>query len=524
MTAEALQLPEAVLGSITPRLFTPPLVTGAPGPCGCGCALTPETSYGFDVIDFATDVLLFPPDPWQRWALIHGCELLPDGRPRFRQLLLLVSRQNGKSAIAVILTAFWQFVDTVPMILGTSTKLDYAKEAWDKTVKLVERAKLLDAYHDKRWTRNANGEQESWTRADSRYKIAASNDQGGRSLTIHRLVLDELRHHYSYLAWGASVPAGNAVRDFQVWALSNAGDDRSVVLNDLRKAALAFIETGEGWDRFGLLEWSAPEGADPLDVHALAQANPNLGYRLDAEALLGDAVKAVKAGGEALTMFKTEVMCIRVPHANPAIDSTAYARALLPGTLEGVRDRVAMVFDVANSMQHATLYAAAVLPDGTTRVAAVKEWSGAGCADAAARELPGVLGAMRVKPRLFGWLPGSPAAAVATKLKDRDDARRTAWPPRGVQVEELRGELTAVCMGFAELVSAGKLARVEEPLLDGQALAAEKLPRGDAWVFSRKGEGDCDALYAAAGAAYLAAIVPPPPARLRMVTADDLVD
>lgn len=75
--------PAPVYGSTMPRLWTRPLVVGPPGPCGCGCALTPATSDGYDVAAWASDVLGVTLRPWQRWALIHGLELLPDGRPRF---------------------------------------------------------------------------------------------------------------------------------------------------------------------------------------------------------------------------------------------------------------------------------------------------------------------------------------------------------------------------------------------------------------------------------------------------------
>ncbi|MEK8107422.1 hypothetical protein NKG94_23895 [Micromonospora sp. M12] len=47
-------------------------MSGDPGPCGCGCALTRATSYGFEVDDFARDTLQHPLDPWQRWLAIHG--------------------------------------------------------------------------------------------------------------------------------------------------------------------------------------------------------------------------------------------------------------------------------------------------------------------------------------------------------------------------------------------------------------------------------------------------------------------
>lgn len=511
----------AVLGSTLPRLWTPPLVTGPPGPCGCGCALTPATSYGFDAVTFASGRLVHPLDPWQRWAAIHGGELLPDGRPRFRILIILVARQNGKTELLVVLCLFWQFVEAWPLILGTSTKLDYARESWHKSVKLANKCPDLDTLRPVKWTREANGEQESWTADESRYKIAASNEEGGRSLTINRLVCDELRQHHDYSAWGAAEPAASPF-DAQIWALSNAGDDRSVVLNDHRDDAIKFIEwfrresvgrsvaelladpNMPGDPRLGLMEWSAPEDADPLDIHALAMANPNLGHRgTDADTLLNAARRAVRRGGEALTAFKTEKMCIRVRHTNPAVDPTGWKNCRDVGTLDAVRDRVACVVDVAPDGLHATLTAAAVLDDGRARVEPVKAWSGPGCVDAAGRALPGLLA--RVKPRAFGWFPSGPGAALAAAL----NKRAADWPPEGVEVEGIKGETPAVCMGFAEQVTAGRIAHSGDPLQDDHVGGAEKLMRGDVWVFSRKGEGHVDAAYAAAGAVHLARTLPP---------------
>ena len=58
-------------GITTPRIFTPPLRE-----------LTPETSNGFAVIEFAEKFLHVHLYPWQKWLLIHGLELLPDGSYR----------------------------------------------------------------------------------------------------------------------------------------------------------------------------------------------------------------------------------------------------------------------------------------------------------------------------------------------------------------------------------------------------------------------------------------------------------
>lgn len=481
------------------------------------------------MIEFARDVLAHPLDPWQQFVVIHGGELLPDGRPRFRHVIILVARQNGKTEIPVVLSLYWQWACQIPLVLGTSTKLDYARESWLKAVKLAERAPEIPVTRNDRrkWTRQTNGEQESWNTTadgeDCRYKIAASNEEGGRSLTVHRLILDELRQHKTYAAWSASVPAGNAVRDFQVWALSNAGDHTSVVLADKRAAALDFIETGEGDYRLGLFEYSSPDGSNPEDLEALAYANPNLGaphdHGLDPEALLGEARTAVAAGGEALAIFRIENMCQWVALAFTAIDLTAWAAGRDPASMDGLRDRLACVFDMSPDGLHATLGVAALVPSSPSapqgdryRVEVVRAWDGPDAVAQARRELPGLVA--RIKPRVFGWYPGGPAAAVAAELRERKPA---GWPPRGVQIEEIRADTPAVCMGFAELVIAGQVVHSGDPLLDAHVEAAEKLSTGDRWVFARRRGGHVDAVYAVAGAVHLARIMKLPRAPMLVV-------
>jgi phage terminase large subunit-like protein len=499
----------SVRGSTLPRLYTPPLVTGPPGPCGCGCALTEETSVGFEQVEFADVVLGHPLDPWQRWLAVHAGELLPDGTPRFSVVLVLVSRQNGKTEVLVVLSLWWLFVQRVPLVLGTSTKLDYAKESWRKAVKLARKVPdLADEIPKRGGVRETNGEQELATVDDCRYKIAASNAEGGRSLSIDRLVLDELRQHHNYEAWDALEPTTSARPGSQIWALSNAGSDKSVVLNDKRADALAFIETGEGDDDLGLFEWSSPEDADPTDLAALRQGNPNLGHRKDAKKLLANARRAVARGGEALTGFKTEHMCIRVKLLDPAIDPGKWRDCKDVGDLADARSRLAVCVDLSPSGDHATLAAAAVLENGRVRVETVHEWTGPGAATALERELPGWV--EKLKPKVLGWFPAGPAAAVAAKVADRRKAGVTGWPPRGVTVEEIRGEVTAVCMGFAKEVTAGTLAHSGQAMPDAQVGGAEKLKRGDAWVFTRSGGGNVDAVYAEAGATHLARTLPKP--------------
>lgn len=498
--------PAALLGRTEPRIWTPPLRE-----------LTPDSSYGFDVIDFARDVLLHPLDEWQEWAVIHAGELLPDGSPRFSTVLILVARQNGKTYLCVVLSLYWLWVERVALVLGTSTKLDYAKESWKAAVKMARRVPDLAAEIPKRGgVRETNGEQELLVRDEDdeeyRYKIAASNAEGGRSLSIDRLILDELRQHHDYTAWDALEPTTSARPGSQIWALSNAGDDKSIVLNDKRAEALAAIAAGEDTD-LCLLEWSAEEDADPLDGAALAQANPNLGRRKDSKKLLANARRAVATGGEALTGFRTESMCVRVKQMNPAVDPSRWRDCLDPiGPNVALGGRIALCLDLAPDELHATLAAAAVLPDGRVRIEMVAAWEGQGCTDKLRRDLPGLLA--RVKPQVLGWLPAGPAASLAADLK-----ARPGWPPKGVTVAEIRAEVSATCMGFSEQVTTKQVAHSDDPLLNAHIGGAERLRRGDGWVFSRKGEGHCDGAYAAAGAVHLARTLPAPIGKPRLLIA-----
>lgn len=445
--------------------------------------------------------------------MVHGGELLPDGRPRFRIVLVIVARQNGKTEIPVTLVPFWMFVDGQPLIVGTSTKIEYARETWDKTRKLILATRALDGrYNAKRWYVRGAGDTSMWTDGEaSRYKIATANEEGGRSLTINRGLADELRQHKDYLAWNAFEPAASP-EDAQLWALSNAGDATSVVLNDLRDQALTFINTGVGDYRLGLFEWSAPEDADPEDVEALLQANPRVGYGRSLEDLLLEARRAKAKGGDALTGFQTEKMCIRVKRQNPAIDPGAWLRGRVPGDLSAVRSRVAACLDVSLDGAHATLAAAAALPGGRVRVEIVAAWDSTATARA---ELPALLA--RVRPRKLGWFPAGPAAALAADLARPEGYTEAQWKR---VAEPIRGDTAAACMGLEEQVRTGALWHSGDLLLDQHIAECEPLKRGDAWVFVRRGAGHIDAAYAAAGAVHLARTLPPPVGKPRLVVAE----
>lgn len=454
------------------------------------------------MIAFSEQVLGVVLMPWQRWLLVHALELDEDRGYRFRTVIVLVSRQNGKTTVLKVLALWRLLLDDARLVLGTSTNLDYARESWEGAVELAKRTQ--DTVAEFRWPeRRTNGEQTLTTTTGARYKIAAATRRGGRSLSVDLGICDELREHQSWDAWAAISGTTTATPNPQLWALSNAGDDMSVVLNTQREAALAAIESGRD-DTMGLFEWSAPAGCALDDRDAWRAANPALGHTITEETLTS------KLGSNPPAVFRTEHLCQRVPTLNAAVSATAWeSSADAHGVMDHLRDRVAVGVDVAPDGAHVTLSAAAVEGDGRVRVEVVAAWEST---DTARGELPAALDA--VAPAAVAWFPSGPAAELApvlrlAGLKAVEGAAGWKQTPDGRYWIELTGQrVNEACMGFAGMVTGLRVVHPDDPLLTAHVTGASRLEQGDGWRFGRRGGGHVDAAYSAAGAVYAALTMP----------------
>jgi len=472
-----------VKGFVRPRIYTPEKRK-----------LTPRTSSGYEVVKFAS-TLGVDLMPHQKLALVRGGELLPNGRPRFRVVLVLMSRQNGKTTLTQVLSLQRMASGAAHLVLGTSTNMEYAREAWGAAVDLAQE-KLPDMIHPTKSIRRGALDTSLTLTNKTRYKIATATRTGGRSLAVDLGIADEIREHDTWDAWAAMSGATTARPSSQIWALSNAGEDRSVVLNHLRDAAVAYIETGKGDDTVCLLEWSAEDGCELDDTRGWRQANPALGYTID------EATLRSKLGTCPPNVFRTEHLCQRVETTNAAVDESAWRDgADRSMTLDGLRDKVCLCLDVSLDLGHITLAASAIDKQGRGRLEIVKTWSST---MRARHELPDLIA--QVNPRAFGWFPTGPAAALVADL-------------RGIRHghEIKQGEVSAVCMGFAEQVQARRILHNGEELLTAHVISAAKYNVGDGWRFVRNGVGHVDAAYAAAGALHLARTAPARPRAVVLV-------
>lgn len=467
-------MPTATLvGSETPRLWTKP-----------ARELTPETSLGFRCIAFAEDVLGMRLDPWQRWFLIHALELNVDGSFRFRTILLLVARQNGKTEVVKALVLWLMFTGRARLVVGSAQNLQIARVAWESSCALARNAPAgLEVAVAK--VRQDNNDPHLLLTNAAKYVIAASTEDAARGIPgVDCLILDELRTHRDSRAWGALTKTTMARPNALTVGLSNAGSDDSVVLNSLREAALDGRD-----DTVALFEWSAPDGCALDDPEAIAQANPSLGH---GRTTMGAIRSAMATDPPAV--FRTEVLCQRVETLDGAIDLPAWRASVDPVDLKTIEGRRAVCLDVAPDGEHVALVVAVACADGRIRVEPAKAWRDT---TTARKDLAEFLD--RIDAEVEAWFPSGPAAVFAPVMARRKKAR------------ELKGaDVVKACMGFADLVRAGRILHSGDHLLDAQVGSAARYHQGDGWRFVRRGVGHVDAAYAAAGAALVVQELPKP--------------
>lgn len=502
-----------VMGVTTPRIGTQPLVTGPPGPCGCGCALTPATSRGFEAEAFALQVLGVTLLPWQRHWLIHALELRPGGGYRFRTVLTLVGRQNGKTTLCKVLALWAMYLGRARMVLGAAQSLDIAREAWAGAVELAEDVPELRDEIAPNGIRRANGEQCLTLTSGARYRIAAATRGAGRGLSVDLLVLDELREQRNTDAWAALSKTTMARPDALIVGISNAGDDESVVLNALRSAALAETDP-----TIGLFEWSAPDGCALDDMSAVAQACPGLGRTITESAVRSALATDTPA------VFRTEILCQHVDALDAAVDPAGWAACADPGgSLAAVRDRVVLCVDVAPDGRHVTLVGSAPLDDGRVRSEVMGAWSSTEDARNGTDGNPSLRSIIaRVRPRALGYFPTGPGAVFGVDLAEqhgvsigRMTVRKDAFRPDAPGLVELTGStVPELCQTAADLVQVRQALHPDDPLLNAHVAGSQRHRLGDGWRFARKGVGHVDAAYAWAGSVHLARSLPlpaPPP-------------
>jgi phage terminase large subunit-like protein len=151
--------------------------------------LGPRTSDGYAVADFAASVLGQPFHPWQRRAAILAGERRADGRLRYRLVLVVVGRRNGKSYLAAA-HLLYRAVVLGERVLARAQNLKTAPELWRDACGLVMANAELAAQVVNR--RESLGDETLRFANGGEYRLVTADERAFRGLTCSFLVLDEL--------------------------------------------------------------------------------------------------------------------------------------------------------------------------------------------------------------------------------------------------------------------------------------------------------------------------------------------
>lgn len=472
-------------GKTEPRFFTPPLRE-----------LTPETTKGFEVIEFAAllGITLYP---WQKWCLIHGLELIPSGEFRFKRVIIEVARQNGKTLLMVVLGLWRLFQYGAAHVLSAAQSLGDADETLDEAFLIAAWNPILRAWlpdnpradeeddkYNGAWRARANGKTAMKLAAapvpevlDVAQKmpiwsLAVTSRKGGRSKSVDLALLDELREHLDWEAWNGIVPTSRNRPHSQAWGFSNAGDARSVVLRSLRESELNRSHDGRDDTLTAFFSYSAAPDADILDPDAQAQANPSMGYsNITAESVMQEALDALAAGNEA--GFKAESLCQWPNTTQPGRIPQRIWKALAdPDSRRAPDAEVFCAVDVTNEGKAAHVAICSRRDDGLWHIEIVASRAG------------------------FRWVPGwfaqrfdAPWFTKSVGMQVKGSASATLAPllrDIGIEIEEWQGtNMSASVLGFLDEVENGGIRHRSQPVLDVSVEGAIDRKRGDISIWDR---------------------------------------
>lgn len=209
-------------------------------------------------------------DAWQEDILRRITELRPDGHLRYRQVLVSMGRQNGKSELAAALGIWGLLRKPGALNIGVASSAEQARIIYQRTQSVIRGTPALrkrcEALTDTRGIRTRDG---------GRYEIKASKSAALQGLAIDLALIDEV-HLIQPELWADLLNGTGSRDDCLIVGLTTAGDADSELL--LRLYSLA--ESGEAGDSFGYFIWESPEATVPADDTELATllmaANPSL--------------------------------------------------------------------------------------------------------------------------------------------------------------------------------------------------------------------------------------------------------
>jgi len=434
--------------------------------------------------------------PWQQLVANVGLELLEDGRPAYRDVIVTVPRQNGKTTLILA----WE-VDRA-LMWGARQRIIYsAQTGRDAREKLLEdQAPILHGEPKGtgpfsaaiRQVISTNGGEAILFKGGSRISTVASSESAGHGKTIGLGVVDEAFDDVDNRREQALTPAMRTVRDAQLIVASTMGTDASIYLNGRVDAGRAVATEDRDDSRVAYFEWSAPDDADIADPKVWAACTPALGYTIDVDTIRAEYEKNLATPGE----FKRFALNQRTASDERVIAAVLWEAVCSPDCRPDGR----MTFAIDCNPERTSGSIAAA--DKFGNIELLHHDPGTGWLVPRAKALCEKWGGQVAVD------PGGPAGSFITELEQN---RVRVVPVGG-------GDLTKACGMFYTAIAdrepgSSPIQVRKDGRLDAAVAAAKKRPTGDAWVWTRKSSLTDISPVVAVTVAYWAALQDPGPSQ-----------
>jgi hypothetical protein len=419
-------------------------------------------SRGFELIDFAEQIIPGGFMPWQKWLAEHSLKIKSDGRYQHPITVASCARQNGKSTymIARIMMGLFNWDESLQV--STAHRLVTSLEQFRSIVQIIEEnADLANQVKRIRWQ---HGAEEIQTIKGNRFIIKAGGSAArglSKPETIH---MDEIRELHDMETFAAMRYTLMAAKNPQVNCFSTAGDSHSIVLNQLRERGLAAASGAS--DDVGYFEWSAP--TDEITIENAAFANPGLNITIHP-----DNIRAVFNDPPDVVM--TEVLNRWVQTISAVIGSKEW-QACGDESIDLDEDKLTwMAIDISPDRRNAALVAAQKLGDESFIVKLLHTWENTIQLDdrAVANDAASYCRKYPIEYLLYSRRT---TGAIAARLL-----------PAGIPIHDMDSSYPQACDELLGAINSGRLKHRNQAALTEQMLSAVQLRRGDGgWVIGRR--------------------------------------
>lgn len=228
---------------------------------------------------------------WQETLLRHVFELYPEGHKRagqlrWRQVVVSLGRQNGKTEIACAVALIVLLMKARPLLIGIASTVDQANLIYQRTMYVINQSPRLRAKFAA--TTRTRGIR---THDGGSYELKANKSGALQGIPLDAGLVDEL-HLLLREVWDDLVNGLGGRANSFVFGITTAGNDDSDLLLSLYAKGAESIENG-GAGRVAFFCWEAlnalmPDDDDELG-RELARANPAVACgRVDLETTIED--------------------------------------------------------------------------------------------------------------------------------------------------------------------------------------------------------------------------------------------